>query len=336
MNRILEKFGIDETFTQPVRRAKKFTSVYDNVPHVPYYNYMMELPRTKQGNEYLLCCVDLGTNLFDMEPIKNKEAQTVLTAFKKMFKRKYIKKPYASVQTDGGKEFLGVFKDYLYSESVLHKVAVKDRHAQQSCVENLNLNVGRILNGYMSKIEEETEKPYREWTDIIDDVRVLLNELRKKPTEDPHKQNIPIINTKLKPKFKVGDVVYYISDTPLNALGKEQPTKKFRVGDRRWSIEPRKIVEIYYYSDPVPYRYGLEGKKNVSFTQYQLKLAKEQKQSKYIVRELIGKRKNKGRIEYLVWWKGYKKGDATYVPRTTLIEDNMKDYIKEYDDSIKA
>ncbi len=334
MQAILDKLNIDETFTKPVKKSKVFTSVYDNVPHVEHYNYMMDLlmlPETKKGYRYLLVCVDLGNSEFDIEPMKNKQPDTVLEAFKVMFKRPYIKKPYASVQTDAGTEFKGVFQKWMYDESILHKTAVPDRHSQMSSVENLNRNLGRFLNGYMNSKEQQTGKVYREWTDVLGVVREMYNKYRKRKTEDIHKQKfqseLPIDES----NFKVGDVVYYISQIPLNALGQAQPTKTFRMGDRRWNINAREVTHIYAPMGRVPYRYGLKGLSNVSYTDNELMLADSKKHSTYTVKDIIGKRRFKGRVQYLVWFKDQLKKNASWESRASLIEDDLIEYIKRYE-----
>ena len=50
----------------------------------------------------------------------------------------FIKKPYASIKTDNGAEFKGVFKKYLYNESIYHSKALPYRHKQLSNVNNLS------------------------------------------------------------------------------------------------------------------------------------------------------------------------------------------------------
>ena len=89
MNKLIKKLNIDETYTKPVIETK-FNKVKDNIPHVKHYNYMadlLQLPETKDGYNYVLVVVDLATDMFDIEPIKNNSATLVLEAFKKMFKR---------------------------------------------------------------------------------------------------------------------------------------------------------------------------------------------------------------------------------------------------------
>ena len=49
--------------------------------------------------------------------------------------------------------------------------------------------------------------------------------------------------------------------------------------------------------------------------------------------KIIGRKKINGRINYLVWWNGYRKSEATWEPRRELIKDVPK-LVKEFDLSI--
>lgn len=183
INDIVEHLGIDEKFTKRIQKDKVHNAVRDNIPLVEDYNMMADilfLPTASFGYKYLFVIVDLATNEFDIEPIKNKEPITVLRAMKKCFTREYVKKPKFTIKTDGGNEFKGVFKKYLYDESILHKVALPHRHSSMSVVEGLNRQLGRLFNGYMNKKEIETGKVYKNWTDAVDVIRKMLNEVRKK------------------------------------------------------------------------------------------------------------------------------------------------------------
>ena len=61
MNKLLEKIGINETYTKSVKKP-----IYDKVKQNTFpkrgYNYMadlLHLPETKDGYSYLLCIVGL-------------------------------------------------------------------------------------------------------------------------------------------------------------------------------------------------------------------------------------------------------------------------------------
>lgn len=192
---LIKKLEIDETFTTPVKKPKRFTKVKDQIPLVSDYNFMADLlflPHTEKGFKYLLVVVDLATDEFDIEPLKDKNPESVLKAMKAMFKRPYIKKPEYSIKTDSGSEFKGVFQKYLFDNSIYHSVALPNRHTQLANVELLNRTLGRLLNGYMNSVEEKTGKEYKEWTEALPLIRDELNALRKKKKRTPLKPYIHI------------------------------------------------------------------------------------------------------------------------------------------------
>jgi len=200
-------------------------------------------------------------------------------------------------------------------------------------VERLNRTLGRLFNGYMGTKEEDTGKSYNEWADIVNIVRVDLNKIRKKKLPNIFKIDYEVPSTE-NAKYHVGDIVYYQLDKPMNKLGKEEKDERFRMGDLRWSLAPKKIMAVFSYPGKVPYRYQLEGKTNVSYTGTQLQKSNE-KNSKFVVKQIIDKRKHKGKVEYKVWWKGYPKASASWESRVKLIEDGLQSKINEYNKNNK-
>ena len=74
----------DLDLTAVVKKAKTFTKVKDNITLKQFHNYsadLLHLPETKKGFRYLLVVVDLASDLFDMEPLKEKTATNTLKAF---------------------------------------------------------------------------------------------------------------------------------------------------------------------------------------------------------------------------------------------------------------
>ena len=248
MKAILEKLNIDENLTKPVKKDKQFHKVKDVVTLKEDYNFMADLlflPESKGKFKYALTVVDLATDEFDLQEIQNKEPKTILEAMKKIFKRSHLNKPFASIRTDAGKEFLGVFKKWMYDESILHRQGLAGRHTQVSNIESLNRQLGRLFNGYMNAKELESGKSHRDWIDAIPIVREELNKFRKKSPKDLQKieAKTPEINTLKEPKFNIGDMVYRKLDQPENALGEKQ-SGTFREGDFRWDRRAVKILKI--------------------------------------------------------------------------------------------
>lgn len=339
-NKIVAKLGIDETLTKGRPKPKHFNHINNYIAHVKYINYMADilyLPEDKNGFKFCLVVVDLASHLFDIEPTKNLEAKTILAAFQKMFKRKYIKMPKSCVRTDGGAEFKGVFDEFLKKNDVKHFVTLADRHTQMSMCESLNRSLGRLFNGYMNKIELETKKEYKNWTDVVPEIRKELNEYRevilpKNPDDEP----IPTWNLPpdAYPKFRVGDLVHHKLEVPENALGHKQPTKSFRMGDFRYSSIPKKITKVIYMLDDPFFRYYVEGIPNATYSEREL-LPSNYKEPIYKVKKIIGVKTVRGKKQYLVWWQGYKKEESTYEPEKELVNDGLKDMIDEYNKSLK-
>ncbi len=315
--------GITSLLTQKRKKPKVFTAVKSQIPLKEHYNYMSDLlflPTSKKGYKYLLVCVDLANDEFDIQPIKNKLPHTILKAFEIMFTRPYIKKPYSSIRTDNGTEFKGAFQKWCYNNSIYHSTNTPNRHTQLSNVESLNRVLGRLFNGYMNAREIETGKPYREWTDVVDTIRVDLNIFRKK--ELPKNINdVPpqLPNTSIKQnsfQFKVGDIVHIMLDTPQNALG-ETLKGNFREADLRFSLNTYKITDVVPFSGLIPYRYKVNSIKNTTFTAEQLLLSKAKTET-YKIKQIIGDKIIAGKEYYLIWWKGYKKKEATWELKKNL------------------
>jgi hypothetical protein len=297
---IYDDLGIDRKLTKRrYRRKKEFNHVKDNTRLQEDCNFMidiLDLPTAPFGFKYLLVCCDIATDEFDIEQMKNKDSETVLNAFKKMLTREYLNKPKYYMISDNGTEFLDVFQKYLYDESIYHKTALKNRHTQLANIDSLCAVLGRIFNGFMNEKEKLTGRISKNWTSIIPDVRKKLNILRKKklPTNLKTDNSQPLVNTTVKnnteeldeknnkssvkiesfvkPKFKVGQKVYVVLDTPKSILGKDQKNTRFREGDVTVSLKKHTILEILYMNGSGPtIRYIVTGYKNVSFSEDQLK-----------------------------------------------------------------
>lgn len=335
-NKLIDKFGLDETYTKLKKKAI-FDHVKDNIPPLQDYNFqadLLMLPKTKEGYRYLFVIVDLWSDEIEACPLKTKEPKEVLKCMENIFKKgKYLKKPYASLRTDAGTEFKGVFHQWLYDKNILHSITLPNRHKQMANVENVNKLLGRFLNNYMNMKEEKLGKQYNEWIDILPELIKELNKIRYRPDENPLKYKQPIATNK-KPKYKVGDVVIRKLDAPKNALNNEQ-SGKFRTGDYRYDhTQPRKILNILLF--PRNVRYVLEGIKNASFTEDEILPAKEnQQESKFAVRKLIDKKTVGRAVFYKTWFMKELKNKAQWINKKQLLEDGLDDYIQEYENNIK-
>lgn len=291
MNKLLDELGIDEKLTKPPPKQKRFNKVKDNIPLVEHYNYQADLlflPTAKYGYKYLLVMVDIANDEFDIEPLKSKTTTAVLNGTKKIFKRGILKEPHASVRTDSGTEFKGDFKKYMYEKSILLKTSMPDRHKQTANVERLNRDLGRIIMGYLDKLDQDNNKVNKNWLDLIPFIREKLNDIRRKelpkgdkwktmdyalfdPSEEVKSKGKQKLHKYIEPKFKVGDKVHHVLNRPENAQGQKQHGG-FRMGDHRWTKSKKKITQVLLFpGTAMRYRYLLEGIKEASFGENELK-----------------------------------------------------------------
>lgn len=288
---ILNELNIDETFTKAEKNQKKeYNSIADNIPPEPDYNMMADLltlPTAQFGYKFLFVIVDLATKEFDMEQMKTKTPEAALSAMKKCFERNYIKKPYASLKTDGGGEFKGVFQKYLYDESILHKTTMPDRHSQLAMIDSLCRQIGRLINGYLNTKSLKAGKYKNDWLKVLPTIREKLNEYRTrnvKLPKNPDEFEYPLFDNlkevkkgkktkfiEVKPIYNIGDMVYRKLDAPRDVLG-QKLSGNFRMGDVKYDTTPRKIINVFYMGGRGPlYRFYLEGFPNVSYPDSDLK-----------------------------------------------------------------
>ncbi len=64
-------------------------------------------------------------------------------------------------------------------------------------------------------------------------------------------------------------------------------------------LQTRKITDILFYPDEPYYRFKLDAMPNVSYSEHELKPSKIN-QNTYIIKKVIGKKTEKGKVYYLV------------------------------------
>jgi hypothetical protein len=333
---LMNKMNISETYTKPI--TYRYPKVKNQIFPKSGYNYesdLLELPKTKDGYNALLVVDDLYSNYLDFEPLKSKSAQSVLQAIKTIFKRGIVPEPKASIRTDSGGEFKSVVDKYMHDHNILHLWSLPDRHKMMGNVENLNRQIGRFLMTYLSNKSDELNTDYTDWTDKIDELRHGLNEIKKHPQDvNLNKYVAKDINIENPPKFKVGDLVYRRLEKPIDKYSNKLHNNRFRAGDNKFEMVPRKIVKVLIYSSPNPYRFILFDLPNVSYAEAELLRAKESVE-KFVVRKIIDKMTKNKIVYYNVWWKGKLKKDSTWESKANLLEDNCSNYINDYEDSVK-
>ena len=104
---------------------------------------------------------------------------------------------------------------------------MKDNHTAMSPIDNLCCQLGKILNDYMSSVEIQTGKVYRQWPDILDTVIIEMNKIRKRDLPDKNEFDKRFVNDikeirKITYNKKTGE--------KIESIDKEFIRPKFRVG----------------------------------------------------------------------------------------------------------
>src|SRR5829696_1445505 len=96
-----------------------------------------EMPIDPKGYHYFLILVELSRRCVDGELLKDKTTQSVLNAFKEIFKRGQINPPTDRLEVDSGKEFDNSIIRNLFVNTigVLIRFGEPGRHRQQSFAE---------------------------------------------------------------------------------------------------------------------------------------------------------------------------------------------------------
>jgi hypothetical protein len=97
---------------------------------------------------------------------------------------------------------------------------------------------------YLNNKTEELDEDYYDWTDIVDELRHGLNDIKKHPKDvDMNTFTPKDINLDKPPKFKVGELVYRRLEKPVDKFGNKYHNSTFRAGDSRYELG-REIVDM--------------------------------------------------------------------------------------------
>jgi hypothetical protein len=182
----------------------------------------------------------------------------------------------------------------------------------------------------------ETGEQFNEWDEIIDEVRTELNKHRVIKLPKYEDWNIKMFDPVKagEAKYKIGDMVYYKIQTPKNALNNRINDTKFRQGDYRYDPVPKQIIKVVYMPDMPYYRYILDDRKNVSYSENEL-LPSAEIENKYYVEKFLNKKVVNKKTFYLVKWKDYSLKDSTWEEEQELIKDLGEPHFKKLVDLMK-
>lgn len=288
------------------------------------------------GFKYVVVCVDVATRKMDCEAVKDRKPETILKTLKKIWKRKYVNRPDFFFKTDDGSEFKGALSRYLFKTGIVHLIGKPGRSRSQAIVEAMNKMIGKALAVKFRNDEISTGNEQDEWVKDLPKIVEVYNKFNKEKTKKRRVSNKDKIYKNFNPTlpdnlYKKGDLVHIPLDKPTNFQGKRL-SGKFRAGDLRYEVKPRKITNVMV-SDPTVYK--VEGLPTTVYTYEMLipfikKKKPKPTEKKFNVEKLVKREKKNGRIKFYVKWEGYPSSQNTWENRSELIKQ-IPEIVKEYE-----
>jgi hypothetical protein len=328
--------------------ATEFTRIAEN--KIQFIDTLY-LPNDR-GFQYALVIVDQGSRKMDMEPMKERKSSDIVTALKKIYRRKILLKPIVIV-SDVGAEFHKDFQVAMDNMGINHKFAKAGRHRSVSLVERKNQTIGKIIHRLLlqADLANENGNATSQWVHFV---RILVSEINKRVEEKNNEiENVPLLEQEMKfnpekkiKMFKIGDRVRVALDNPQDIHGKRLHGK-FRSSDIRFKPKIREVKEvlivplqpIMYLLDgnvgdleiePIGYTYNQLQKVSVREREVTTPLVIED--NRYEVDRILDRRKV-GRIyEYKVKWKNMPRGEGTSWEKRAELMRDIPQLIKRYDD----
>ena len=297
---------------------------------------LLELPMDPKGYRYSHIVIDVSTRDLDGNPLKNKDADTVLDSFKRIYQRGHVNPPTFRINTDTGKEFdNSSVRNYFTKEvGVLMKFGYPGKHRQQCYAEKFNQEIQEPILNRMTAQELKTGVTSKEWSD---DYPIWIEAIRKKWKRDPLPipEGLPRISDK-EDLLPEGTRVRVMLFEPKSVLG-EKLHGKFRTGDIRWDPEIRVIKKLMLSPEQPPTYlvngpHGRLGVSRCAYTRKQLQVVPDNenpppdsvirgKPDKFIPEKILKQRTFKGKKQYLVKWRRYPESEATWEPANRFKED---------------
>ena len=310
---------------------------------------LLYLPKDDDGSKYCLVVVDVATRLTDARPLKTRNMAEVIEQLKDIYDGDILTTP-KMIQADSEFDNVEFKKAFEHTRIKITRVG---RHKSNGFAENRNHILGRVLHKRMNAEEvylnekQKNQHYSKNWVKylpaIIKQINIHLErspekiDIKKiKPIRFNKKQNGEILTI-----LRIGTKVRVILEEPKDTKNKKLHGK-FRASDIRW--DPTKIytIEDILFRPNHPIRYILNDMKNTAFSKNELQVYNGKEQpinistvEKYLVEKIIGKKKIKNKIFYLIKWLGYDKKDNTYENKDDLIKDGFEEEIKEFESNLK-
>lgn len=242
-------YDIEKYDAPPIDESKyeyTNTDIFINAKWVKWLKRLTSISfsrgNTQEGYKYVLVVVDDHSRRCDAEPLRNKNPETLINAYKNIYKRKIMSIPKL-MQVDAGTEFKSDVADYLESLGMKIRVAAPARHRQQALVESRNKLIGSIIHMIQAQQELKTKQVNTDWVKMLPEIiKEINNNLPKPITTQPY--DFPYSDKTNENLLTIGSDVKVALNHPINAHNEKALSGKFRSSDIRWTTKDYKIENI--------------------------------------------------------------------------------------------
>ena len=278
---------------------------------------MQRLKKHNNGISFLLTTIDPFSKYAKVYPLKNKTADSVLKAFKLLFKGKDI--PFTCLG-DLGKEFRNTAILQFLKRKNVKIVASKNEDVKMSIIERFNRTLKTLLFKYMSAYNT-----YK-YIDVLPKIVNTYNKTFHRSIGMPPK-DVDYSNQE--------DVWDYLYD---NFSSTNRACKSLQVGDRvrisrvkktfekgftpSWSRELFTVHKVHKDIQPIVFTIKDDHGEIIDGRFYKEELQKVNDKNIYHISEILKKRTRKGNKEYLVSWLGYDETFNSWVSSRDIVKYN--------------
>ena len=266
-----------------------------------------------EGFFYFLLVIDVFSRKIFCEPLKRKSSEEVREAFNKIFDE--INNPVRVIQTDQGAEFKGL-KRYFEGKDIRHqyKFGLTKCTFAENAIYTIKMRLYTALRSTSS----------RDWPSLLTKIVLNYNNTPQKALQNlkPSDFNSSLDDVKLPDVPKEPSFIVQFENQKEYERNKDLPQKgdycflasnpSTKVFDKSFDLVPGQLYRIKRVKAGFkPYLYKLEDlkgrEKGGYYYRQQLILRKEPPQpGKFFkVEKILGKRKNQGKVQYLVKYLHY-------------------------------
>lgn len=302
------------TLHKPTRKPRRFRRIYSLGINYHFQADLVDMSmfsKENNGFKWILTVIDTFSKKLWAFKMKNKTAKSVLSVFKPLL----IEKKPQKLETDSGTEFTNKkFQELLEANKIDHYTVSSDRKC--AIVERVN----RTLKTRMYRAF--TAQGSRRWTNILADlvsgynnsyhrsIKMKPNEVNKQTEEEVRENLYPPLANPSPPKLKVGDSVRITRIKNIFEKGYA----------RSWSFEVFFVSKIKN-TNPITYAIKDYKGEEIGGSFYESEVQKVDKSNDvYLVDSIVKKRTVKGKVEYLVKWKGYPDAANSWIGHADLYD----------------